>query len=152
MKNPRRNHSSTDLVDPLDASRHPFETYLLSLAAVSGIPLLFGEPNSASIEATLPPLLVNGWGAMLMLGSLLALTGLYWRGRSITGLVLERAGLVGVGGASLVYGAATMIAAGGWSGLFATCVVGGFGLACFAQARRISVRITLVLHAVASDG
>ncbi len=137
---------SPQLVDPLEASRHPFETYLLVLAAVSGIPLAFGEPNSASIEATLPPLLVTGWGVMLVAGSLLALLGLYWRGHSGTGLLMERAGLVGVGGASLVYAGATILAAPGWSGAFAAAITSGFGVACFAQARRISTRIRAVIH------
>lgn len=129
------------LVDPLEASRHPFETYLLLLAAVSGLPLLFGRPNSASIAATLPPPLVAGWGAMLVLGSLLALVGLYWRGRKSTGLVLERTGLVGVGGASIVYAGSVLLVAPGFTGAFAACITAGFGVACLIQARRIAARL-----------
>src|SRR5918996_793715 len=100
------NEDAPELVDPLEASRHPFEVYMLVLAAISGAPLLFGKPNSCSIEETLPPLLVTAWGGMLVVGSLLALLGLYWRGRSSTALLMERAGLVGVGGAAVVYAAA----------------------------------------------
>ena len=134
------------LVDPLEASRHPFETYLLVLAAVSGLPLLFGKPNSASIAATLPHVLVIGWGFMLVLGSLCALVGLYWRGRSATGLVLERAGLIGVGGASLVYAASVLISAPGFTGAFAASITAGFGIACAAQARRIGLRLRMAIH------
>lgn len=137
-----------ELVDPLAASRHPFETYLLALAVVSGIPLLFGRPNSGSIAATLPPYLVTGWGAVLVLGSSLALIGSFWRGRSATGLVMERTGLVGTGGASMVYAASVMVTAAGWTGLFAACITAGFGLACFAQARRISTRIRAAINQV----
>lgn len=135
------------LVDPLEASRHPFETYLLALAAVSGVPLLFGQTNSSTIEHGLPPLVVTGWGAMLLVGSTIALVGLYWRGRASTALLMERAGLHGVGGAALVY-AVVLLVGTGWSGAFAACITGGFGVACFAQARRIVRRIKAVLAQV----
>lgn len=134
-------YEAPKLVDPLEASRHPFETYLLLLAAVSGVPLMFGKPNSASIAATLPHTLVVGWGVMLVIGSTLALIGLYWRGRSSTGLVLERAGLIGVGGASVVYASSVMLSAPGFTGSFAASITVGFGVACFVQARRISARL-----------
>ncbi len=132
------------LVDPLEASRHPFETYLLVLATVSGVPLLFGQSNSDGIEQALPTLLVHAWGGMLAVGSLLALIGLYWRGHSATGLLLERTGLIGVGGAAIIYTTAILLHVG-LGGLFSGCIIGGFGLACFAQARRISQRIRAVL-------
>lgn len=137
-------YGESQMVDPLDASRHPFETYLLLLATVSGVPLLFGRTNSGSMNETLPFVVVSAWGAMLVFGSLFALFGLYWRGRPSTGLLMERAGLVGVGGASVIYSAVVLIQAG-FDGMFSACIVVGFGLACFAQARRISRRIQLVL-------
>lgn len=126
--------------DELDASRHPFETYLLALAAVSGIPLVFGKPNSGSMAETLPVAVSVAWGVILLAGSLMALAGTYWRGRRITGLVLERAGLVGVGGAALVF-AFVAVLANGLDAAFSACITAGFGAACFAQARRISVRV-----------
>lgn len=135
--------STKHTTDDLAASRHPFETYLLALAFVSGLPLIFGQRNSGSIEATLPPLLVDAWGAMLVLGSALALLGLYWRGHEFTALVLERSGLVGVGGAAAVY-ATSVVLGVGLDGLFSACIIGAFAGACFAQARRISRRIMLL--------
>lgn len=131
-------------IDPLAASRHPFETYLLALAAISGLPLIIGEPTSGTIDEALPYPLVLVWGLMLLVGSTIALVGLYWRGRSATGLVLERAGLIGVGGASLVYATALVILVQ-FEGAFSSCITAGFGLACFTQARRISMRIQMVL-------
>lgn len=132
------------LVDPLEASRHPFEVYLLVLAAVSGVPLLLGKPNSGSVQDALPPAMTALWGAMLVLGSTLALAGLYWRGRRSTGLLMERTGLIGVGGAALVY--ACILLTTGWRGMFAACITGAFGLACITQARRISQRIHAVIQ------
>lgn len=133
--------------DELAASRHPFETYLLVLAALSGIPLLFGAPNSASVEAALPPLLVAVWGAMLVVGSTMALVGTYWRGRLMTSYVLERTGLVGVGGASVVYALCAVMGAG-LDAAFSACLTVGFGVACFAQAHRISRRVGAILNRV----
>ncbi len=131
-------------VDELAASRHPFETYLLALAVVSGVPLIFGGGNSRTIDASLPPTLVVVWGVMLTVGSSMALVGSYWRGRQITGLVLERAGLVGVGGAAIVYAVAALLAVGS-DALFSSCITAGFGAACFAQARRIALRIATAI-------
>lgn len=136
----KRNWDDPRPIDPLVASRHPFETYLLALSAVSGIPLLFGEPTSGTIDDALPPAMVLLWGSMLVFGSIIALVGLYWRGLSTTGLVLERAGLVGVGGASLIYSTAILLTVG-LEGLFSGCIISAFGLACFTQARRISFRL-----------
>ncbi len=135
------------LVDPLEASRHPFETYLLALAAVSSIPRLFGASNSDAVESALHPAIVYMWSVMLLAGSVLALVGLFWPGRSATGLILERTGLVGVGGAAMIYSTAVIIAAG-LGGAFSFCIIAGFGLACFSQARRINKRIHFVMSVV----
>jgi hypothetical protein len=134
--NPRREEHDT-----LSASRHPFQTYLLALAVVSGIPLLFGRVNSGTIQESMSPLLVLAWGVMLVFGSLLALVGTYWRGHVLTGYVLERAGLTGVGGAAFVY-AITALLDVGVRATFSSCITAGFGIACFAQARRISRRLS----------
>lgn len=139
------NPVSTDLVDPLEASRHPFEVYLLVLAACSGVPLLFGEPNSGSINEAMPPLVVNMWGAMLVFGSVLALLGLYWRGRKVTGLLMERTGLVGVGGAALIF-AVVAFSTVGVTATFSACITGGFGAACFTQAHRIGQRVRMAIY------
>lgn len=136
-----------ELVDPLEASRHPFEIYLLVLAAVSALPRLLGRSNSTAIEQGLEPWVVLGWNAMLLTGSLIALAGLYWPGRSATGLILERSGLVGVGGAALVYSTVVFISIG-VSGAFSGCIIAAFGLACFNQAHRINHRINQALRRV----
>lgn len=137
-----------EMLDPLAASRHPFETYLLALAFVSGIPLLFGRTNSGTIQEALPEPAVLMWGFMLVIGSATALLGTYWHGRGSTALVLERTGLVGVGGAALIYSTIILLSAG-LKGLFSACIIGAFGIASFAQARRISRRIRELLAGMA---
>lgn len=143
-------HRQHDDFEALAASRHPFETYLLALAFVSGVPLLFGEVTSQSIERALPSPLVAAWGAILMLGSAIALVGMYWRGALLTGFVMERAGLVGVGGAALIYSASLVVEAG-IGGTYAACITVGFGVACFAQARRISRRLARLMEGARHD-
>lgn len=91
------------LDDPLYAQRNPFQTFLLTLSLVAAAPLLRGDAGSALLERELPELAVVLWGACLLVGSLLAVVGEFWRGRTWNGLVVERAGLALVGGMAGVY-------------------------------------------------
>lgn len=121
--------------DPYRVGRHPFERYLLLLAIVGSLPLLVGEPTSGSIEASLPPLVVYGWGALLVLGCGTALVGVYWPLREpitpqsfVTALFLERLGLAMVWPTALVY-AAIIVLAAGWNGVLVAALIAGFGWA-----------------------
>ncbi len=126
--------------DPLHAGRHPFQTYILFLCVLSGVPLLFGEEPAARVEALLPSWIALTWAVCLVLGSVLSLLGSYWpRKNYATALTLERIGLDIVGPAALLY--ATLLAVfaatsdgGIWGSTVAVAVVGGFGLACLMRA------------------
>lgn len=122
--------------DPLYAGRHPFQTYLLALCVISGVPKLFGVTTSESIDAELPEWLAYAWGFMLSAGSLAALVGAYWRGQLATALTVERAGLAAVGAAAIVYGVVIVVAVH-LPGLLAAGIVVGFGLFCVRRARDI---------------
>lgn len=91
-------------VDPLRAGRHPFQTYLLTLGFVSGLPYLFGEATAQAIEDHLPAPLALAWGLSLVFGTALALVGAHWRGAYDIALTLERAGLYVTGFAGVGYG------------------------------------------------
>lgn len=114
--------------DPLHAGRHPFQTYMLSVAVVSGLPLVFGWAPPRSIEATLPPWLVLIWGVMLFGGSAVALLGSYWLGNYANALTIERIGLLVVGGAACLYGM-TLLFVFGLSVAVSAGFVLGFALA-----------------------
>lgn len=130
--------------DPLHAGRHPFQTYLLALCALSGIPLLFGHTNSGSVEETLPAAVAAAWGAILCGGAVVALLGTYWpiRGdkhdltRYATALTLERIGLAMVGPGALVY-ATVIVLAAHLDGLLVAAVVAAFGWAAIARMRDV---------------
>lgn len=125
--------------DPLKAGRHPFQTYLLLLCVVSGLPLLFGEPAADSIEAALPPWLVYYWAASLSGGALLALAGSFLvRNNYANALTAERAGLYFAGAAGVVYGAAIFIGRG-QGALVAAAITLGFGLSCLRRASDIAL-------------
>lgn len=123
--------------DPLRAGRHPFQTYMLALCVVSGLPLLFGRATSEAIEKNLPVWVAFVWGLMLFGGASTALVGSYWRGPYEDALTLERVGLDLTGGASIVYGSVILIRAD-FGGLLAAAIIFGFGLSCVRRARDIS--------------
>lgn len=123
--------------DPLHAGRHPFQTYLLSLAVVSAAPLMFGQNQPGSISASLPPWLALTWGVMLFTGALAALVGSYWLGDYADALTVERIGLLFVGAAACVY-AAAIVALAQLGGLLAAGITLGFGLACLRRSHDIA--------------
>lgn len=90
--------------DPLQAGRHPFQTYLLALCFISGLPYFFGQATAEAVENRLPVYVALAWGVLLVVGSALALVGSHWRGGYDTALTMERAGLYITGVDGLVYG------------------------------------------------
>ena len=123
--------------------RHPFEVYLISFAFVSSAPGALGFTGvPPSVNALLPGWQARAWVIGLTVGSALVLVGLAWKRPpfprvSVTGLVLERLGLTIVGISTLFYAVAAWRFTG-WEALVPIGIVLAFGLASFAQARRIS--------------
>lgn len=121
--------------DPFRAGRHPFQRYTLALCIIGTLPLLFGEPTSGSIEASLPAVVVWAWGLLLTLGCAVTLFGVFWPLREpitprsfVTALFLERLGLAIVWPTAFVY-AGIIVVATGWSGFLVAMLVVGFGWA-----------------------
>jgi hypothetical protein len=88
--------------DPVYDQKKPHQVFLLIQSLYASAPLVFdGESASHSLDKTVSPLLVTVWGAVLLIGSTVALVGEFWRGHTWTSLILERIGLalVGTGGA-----------------------------------------------------
>ena len=85
-------------------SRHPFQTFIMILCLVSGIPLMTGQaPAPASMEAALPSSILYVWGACLTIGAGLTLIGSF-RNSRIKWLLIEQVGLALVGAAAILYG------------------------------------------------
>lgn len=91
------------LDDPLYKQKSPYQTFLLVLCVISSWPLLRGESGSGALEQELSDPAVILWGVCLLTGSVIALVGEFWAGRTWTALVIERAGLVLVGLAAIIY-------------------------------------------------
>jgi hypothetical protein len=144
----QRRRETVPYADPLHAGRHPFQTFLLALCVVSGIPLLLGAPPTASAAALLPPWVVTAWGASLAIGAGVAIAGSYWPKRNYaTALTLERIGLVVVGPAALLYGAIIVIYAGA-AGAVPASITTGFGVASLIRSHDLG---KIVRRAIAGE-
>lgn len=129
--------------DPRFAGRHPFEIFMLILAAITSVPTLLGlatEPGT--IEAALPPWAVFGWQVILAFGSVGSLVGIYLRNRA-TGLIIEQLGMAFVGVASLIYGVSAWVVAGPPAGIPGG-IIFGFGVACLIRWRDLQKTIDAV--------
>lgn len=143
-----RRRETVRYADPLHAGRHPFQTYLLVLCVVSGVPLIFGRVPAASVEALLPEWVAVSWGVSLTGGALLGLIGSYWpRENYATALTVERIGLTLTGPAALLYATAIFLITG-IDGFIAVGIVAGFGAACIKRGRDIGV---IIARAISGD-
>lgn len=144
-------HKPAAYADPLHAGRHPFQTYMLTVCVISGIPLAANRPAARSIAETLPDWLAVTWGAVLVAGAITALTGSYWpRKGYATALTIERVGLLLVGAAAFVYGV-IIIGYVGTAGSVAGLITLGFGAAALKRSHDIRKIFTRAIHEVNDD-
>jgi hypothetical protein len=130
---PFRKRETVPYADPLCAGRHPFQTFLLLLCAVSGLPLLFGVETAGSVEALLPDWAALSWG----------LAGTHWKsGHEATALTIERIGLLIVGASALLYAVLVALYIG-VSGTVTVLILLAFGIAAISRARDIESIIVL---------
>ena len=142
---PTRREGKLPYADPLQAGRHPFQTLLLILCLLSGVPQLLGITTASSVEATLPTWLGIAWGVILIVGPAVALAGArFWRRNYATALTMERAGLYLTGAAACVY-ALCIFALRGVEASMAAAIVLAFGLACLRRASDIGLIFTRAL-------
>jgi hypothetical protein len=87
------------------------------------------------------------WGTFLTLGGFLILLGIYWPKDKITAMLIERSGLVALGGASFIWSVLVV-----WrvhmAGLFSALLTFGLFLACVAQWRWIDTNVSRVIKAI----
>lgn len=130
--------------------RSPFQLYLVGLVLVGGLGIVTNTSNNAITQAMGEPY-ATIWGLFLTLGGILILLGIYWPKDAITGLIIERAGLVALGGASLIWSILVV-----WrvhlNGLFSALLTFGLFLACLAQWWWIDQNVNRVIKAVNDNG
>lgn len=86
------------------------------------------------------------WGLFLTIGGFLCLLGIYWPKSPITGMLVERSGLVALGGASFIWSILVV-----WkvhtNGLFSALLTFALFLACLAQWRWINKNVGKIIKA-----
>lgn len=92
-------------IDPLSSvppSRHPFQIWVLAACALSGFSTVFNLGSPKTLDDLLPAFWVTIWGITLMIGGTAGLVAA-WLPDAITGRLLERLALAGIGGMAVVY-------------------------------------------------
>lgn len=134
----------TIVIEKNRGGRLPFQIYLLVLVTLAGIPMIFGVSTSAIIEQMGKPE-SNIWGAFLFIGGASNLIGLYWPKNTITGMFIERSGLIALGGAALIWSVLVV-----WrlhlAGAFSATLTFGLFLACLAQYKFVNKQIKSIIR------
>lgn len=144
---------SDPLDPPVPPARHPYQVWAMVACVISGAGLLITGPAENSLVLLLPDWGRIAWAGGLLAGGSLCLAGAWWRDAA-SGLILERAGQVGLCGCTLAYGAAVVSVAIGNDGLVrglsraavAALLTIGIGLAAGQRARQISRALRRLQH------
>lgn len=125
-----------------------FELLWAVVCLLVGLPLASGlAPSPTSVNALLPSVLRVIWGMSLTLGGGLTLSGILWRhidaSRFISGLYVERAGLVMLGTSAAVFVIVIWFYAGAPT-LFVAAIYGAFIAACISRTKSIGMEISII--------
>ena len=126
-------------------NRSPFQLYLIGLITISGIGLMMGLSDNPINKAMGPYSIA--WGGFLFIGGFFNLLGIYWPKNPVTGMLIERSGLVALGGASLLWSVLIV-----WkvqlTGLFSATLTFALFLACLAQWRWINKNVSEIMKVI----
>lgn len=109
--------SGHDLLTTVPPSRHPFQFWALTACVISGAGSAFDFGQPRTLAEIMPSYMIVLWGWTIMISGLVGLIASWWPDR-ISGLLLERIALGGIGGSCAIYGALLYKIAGG-PGFFA---------------------------------
>jgi hypothetical protein len=133
------------LDDPVYEQQNPHQTFLLILSLFSAAPMFVTHSSgSAVLDKELSPDTVLVWGACLMLGSILALAGEFWRGHTWDGLQLERAGLLLVGTGAALYASVILFTVDPNGTRFVVGVTAAYAAACLWRCVQITRRLAWI--------
>jgi hypothetical protein len=126
--------------------RSPFQLYLMGLLTLSGLAMMSGISHSPITDA-MGKTSTYVWGAFLFLGGFSSLLGVYWPRNPVTGMLIERTGVVALGGSSFIWSVLVV-----WrvhlDGLFSSALTFALFLACLAQWRWINKNVNIVMKAI----
>ncbi|MER6942478.1 hypothetical protein ABT294_00520 [Nonomuraea sp. NPDC000554] len=131
-------------------AEHPFEILFALLAFLNGLALTLGGSRPASLNATLPGVVVWAWGAIQVFAGAFIVAGIVLRyvrpAFLMIGLRLERAGLWPLSAAAAVYSVVAL----GYAGLrvlYPVSVLVAVAVACIARARAVAgIEKTVLKH------
>lgn len=133
------------IVEPLRWSRSPIYTFFLTLIAITGVLTIAGlSQNMVTNEMGKP--WYQLWGGFLVVGSVVAVAGSYWRDK-ISGMLIERAGIFLLGGASAIWPILIILMIG-FRSPFTVVSTFIFAVTCFLQVRYINKHILLITEAI----
>lgn len=137
------------IVEPLRWSRSPIYTFFLFLIAVTGILTLIGASENAITREMGNPW-ASLWGLGLLIGSIVSIVGAYWPNK-ITGMLIERSGIVLLGGISAIWPILIIWLIGFFRSPFTVVSVTIFSITCFLQVRYINNHIKLIMEAISES-
>lgn len=119
---------------------NPFEASLLLACIVVGFTAVIGYTQPASFEDALPPWGQRVWGALMLLGGLAAVAGLFWPWDPVDGVLIKRVGLATLCPALIAYGMAGLLTEPASRGVAAAFAV-ALGIACAVRVRQVTLAI-----------
>lgn len=122
---------------PVGTLDQPIESFVAVLCVIAGITQLSGIGEQQSVTVSLPRVLVDVWSLELIVGGLLVIGGV-WRSNRHR----ERAGLLILGAAALVYALCALAFLGGRS-VYTACITIAFAGAVSLRALIISLLLQL---------
>lgn len=137
------------IVAPVRWSRSPLQIFLLSLVLVTGLLIAFGISRNAVTKDMGEPW-ATAWGIFLSIGAVVSLIGAFWKNK-ITGMLIERSGILLLGLTSVIWPVAT-VAVTGLNGLYSSTITMIFAGSCFFQVKYINEHINLILQAINDGG
>jgi hypothetical protein len=119
---------------------NPFEACGLGACIVVGFTAVLGVAQPSSFEHTLPPWGQRVWGALMLIGGLASVAGLYWPADPVDGVLIKRVGLVTLCPLLIAYGGAGFLTEPA-TRLVAASFAVALGLACAFRTRQVTVAI-----------
>lgn len=132
--------------DPLGVPRDDFRVFILAWCVINGIANLFGRPTSVAVQAQLTGVFERVYGATLSLSAAAVLAGMFWLGDPRDGLVVKRAGYIGLTFAVGVYGGSS-VARYSFGGVFIAGASLIFAALCARSAWVVHQRIRAAIEA-----
>ncbi|WP_329108575.1 hypothetical protein OG792_07935 [Micromonospora sp. NBC_01699] len=128
------------------SGRQPFEVTLLVAAAVCGTGLILIDTRPRSVSVAMPVVVQAIWEIGLIVGGMVGLLGIGWRGQLSTGLGLELGAVVMLGTTTGMY-AIAVFAISGRAGLAAGTFIAAVSAASYWRGGQIIRDLRRLLRA-----